>query len=196
MNIKIFGLIVAVMIALSFPASGQNACTVVLAQIHFPVSQSTNTPVNLLVVKDMSNNVVQLSSLPTQIVDRLTTACQSILPSISISDVPARDFLGYFIDMPFLDVEGSLGLGTLRSIHSGDPSSLPWVVALPVTNCIISASGVTNVYFIEMIDRLAQFMDMETGVMSSGNMIYGYSGNWPTNYIPDYTLILNVRYEE
>lgn len=175
---------------------GQSACTVLLTQVHFPISQSTNAVESLLVLRDMSNNIVELSELPTQIVSRLAIACESRVPSISMADAPVSSVIGYFVDSPFLDVEGSLGLGTLAPVYVGDPSALPWVHSLPTTNCILRVTEVTNVFFVEFIDRLAQFMNLETGILPSGNLIYGYNNNWLTNYLPVYKLELSVRYEE
>lgn len=196
MKIKILLYNIVLTVVLTVSVWGQNTYTVELSQIHFPISQSTNKPLDILIVKDMSNSVVSVSMLPTQIINKLTVACQSVLPSVSIRDVPARDFWGSFVELPFLEVEGSLGLGTLRSISPENPTNSPWVIALPFTNCVIRASEVTNIYFIEIIDRLAQFMDMDVGIMSSGGIIYGYAGNWPTNYIPAYTFTLGIRFGE
>ena len=180
----------------SHAAFGQGACTVLLSQVHFPISQSTNAIESLLVLKDMSNNIVELSGLPTQIVSRLAIACESRVPAISIDDAPMSSVIGYFIDSPFLDVEGSIGLGTLAPVYVGDPSALPWVHSLPTTNCILRVTGVTNVFFVEFIDRLAQFMNLETGILPSGSLIYGYNNNWLTNYLPVYKMELSIRYEE
>jgi len=177
-------------------ANAEAGCTTSIYQIHFPVSAGTGDPIDLLIIKDSSNNVVQVSSLPSQVLHKISIICQSKIPSLTVSEVVAKDFLGYFVDLPFYSLQGSLGLGTLQPVYDGDPSERPWLGVLPVTNCMINAAEITNVFFVEVIDRLAQLLELKTGILPSGGLIFGTEGNWVTNYVPTFTMELSVRYQE
>jgi hypothetical protein len=170
--------------------------TAKLEQVHFLLDPGSTNICDLVVFRDLNGKIVSSNQISTQIVDRVSEYCGVILPSFSVRDASAAAFLGFLIDMPNMSVQGSIGLGTATLQSSQDPGSFPWVQALSLNDYVVSVENVSRVYYLEMIDRLAQFLEIKTGVLESGDLIYGTLGNWATNYVPLYTLELSVKYEE
>jgi len=170
--------------------------TVRLEQVHFLINPSETNACDYVVFRDVSGEVVPENQMPTQIMNKVSNLCSLIVPRISIRDATARSFLGFSIDLPNMTPHGSIGLGTSILQGSGDPEEFPWIQVLSVSNVVVSADGLSRISYLELIDRLAQFLDLKTGILPSGGLIYGTAGNWATNYVPAYTMEMSVRYQE
>ena len=69
-----------------------------------------------------------------------------------------------------------------------------WIQVLPVRTNLVSCKTDRYVSYLEYMDRLAQFLELKVGVLTNGTLIFGANGHWPTNYMPAYTIELDVRY--
>lgn len=170
--------------------------TVKLEQIHFIINSDETNMCEHLIFKNIDDGIVPSAQISTQIINRLSSLCGMIIPRFSARDVAAKSLLGFLIGMPNMTPHGSIGLGTSSFQGLENPESFPWVQALSISNVVISADDLSRVFYLEVIDRLAQFFDLRTGVLPSGELIYGTHGNWPTNNVPAYTLELDERYGE
>lgn len=185
------------LLCLGVGAAASELQTNTLYQSHFLLDPTSTNVCDLVVYKDLDGNVVPPSSVSSQIISRVERCCLIRIPGTEIRDVPATNYLPTVADMPNLPPPtGSFGLGTLYSESTNSSPSLPWVQVLPVQDVIIEASNLTNIAYLELVDRLAQFLELRTGVMPSGTLIFGTDGNWVTNYVPSYTIELSVRYSE
>lgn len=179
-------------------AAGQGTVsTVQLEQVHIQLDPATTNAVDFVVYKSIDNDIVPSYQVNTQIVYRVESLCSMVLPGLSISQSPATNILGWIADMPYMTAQsGSIGSGGILIQSTNDLPSSQWTFALPVENVVIRSDIFQRVYYVEIIDRLAQILNLRVGVLNTGHIVFGTDGNWPTNHIPAYLLELSVQYSE
>lgn len=171
---------------------------VALSNEHF-VIQIDSIPTNILhhvVFRDLGSNIVAQTAVPTQTLARVSAFAGRGFPSMVDAPDAATNTLAFAVDYlcGTITTTGSLAVGSLRMMSSQSSINSEWIQALPIQTNMVSCMTTGPVAWLEYIDRLAQFLELQTGVLTNGDLIFGTAGNWPTNYVPTYTIELNVRY--
>lgn len=185
--------------ATGLPSAVGEVFTNRLVQSHFLLNPDLTNVCETVLYYDMSNNIVSPSSVAAPVLERVAEYCAISLPSFEMQSSVVSNVLPAILDMPNLSgPEGSIGIPIDPDDYTNEVIFAPWVAVLPVavvTN-VIDSEELTNISYLELVDRLAQFLNVKTGILLSGELVYGTDGNWVTNYLPAYTVELSVRYEQ
>jgi hypothetical protein len=169
-----------------------------LTDQHFLLAQTS--PSNILdhvVFRDLNSNVIPHGNVASQVLDRVSNFAWRAFPPLNYSlPIAASNELASAVDFlcGTLTTTGSLGAGSAVLLSSHNSRSSSWLQVVPCQTNLVSCVTTSSVAELEYIDRLAQFLELKTGVLTNGDLIFGTAGNWPTNFVPEYTIELDVRY--
>lgn len=180
------------------PALADPPAALHLTDTHFLLDQTSQSNVlTHISVRDLDSNTVMHSSVSTQVLTRLSNYAWRAFPPLNYTTpIAASNELACAVDYLCgeISVTGSIGNGSavVKSSHNSRNST--WIRALSCQTNTISCITTGPVSYMEYIDRLSQFLELQVGVMTNGDLIFGTAGNWPTNFTPQYTIELDVRY--
>lgn len=163
---------------------------------HFLLNTYRTNMLSRIIFHDMTGQVVEHSFVPSNVMNRIADNAQRILIPMRADGIAITSRLCRVVDYPNAIISLTSDPSN-QSFSVTLPNATPlsaWIQALPNQTNIVSCNTTSDVAYLEYVDRLAQFLELQVGVLTNGELIFGTAGNWPTNFMPQYTIELDVRY--
>lgn len=190
------GLVMLLVALCSFVSFADPPGVVKFTSQDFVLTPTRTNVLRAVVFRDLNTQIVAQAAVATQIMARFKRYSAMVLPNLNCFPHAASNALPSVAGLPNLQ----LIPGSADSMNPFGRFSLPnasaraaWVQALPVKTNIVSCVATTDVAYLEYVDCLSRCLELRTGVLTNGDLIFGTDGHWPTNFVPRYTIELKVR---